>query len=160
MNIELLPAYNRKEELLPLYEEYAAYLVQKDPVFTKSLEQQNYDEELSHLEGKYGMPEGRIYVLHVDGKTAGCVGLRKSDETHGELKRLYLRKEFRGNKLGRFMTEQIIEDAKEAGYSYLRLDTLPPLETAIALYREMGFYETESYYDCLVPATIFMELKL
>ena len=51
-------------------------------------------------------------------------------------------------------------DAKEAGYRWLRLDTLPGLKTALALYHRMGFYEINAYYDCLVPKTIFLEIAL
>ena len=160
MRMELFPAYERKEELRPLYKEYAEMLVQCYPEFAPSLTQQNYDEELDHLYDKYGFPRGAIYVLHVDGKVAGCIGLKPFDDTHAEVKRLYVRPEFRGHDLGRLLVQQIIDDARDIGYQYLRLDTLPPLKTAIALYREMGFYDIDCYYDCLVPGTIFLEYKL
>ena len=159
-DVRLIPAFEKREELIPLYEEYANMLVKTDPVFTKSLEQQNYDEEIEHLEEKYGLPKGRIYLLYLDGSLAGCVGMKPSDETHAELKRLFVRPEFRGNNLGERMVRRIMDDAREEGYAFLRLDTLPGLKSALKLYRRLGFYEVDPYYDCLVPGTIFMEIAL
>ena len=159
-SVSLIPAFDRREELRPLYEEYAAMLLETDPVFKDSLEQQNYDEEIARLEEKYGLPKGRIYLLTVDGETAGCVGMKPSDDTHAELKRLYVRPAFRGQNLGEYMTRAIMDDARKEGYRFLRLDTLPGLKTALKLYRRLGFYEIGAYYDCLVPGTIFMEIEL
>ena len=96
----------------------------------------------------------------MDGSLAGCVGMKESDAEHAELKRLYVRPEYRGHRLGEKMVRKIMADAKEAGYQWLRLDTLPGLKTALALYRSMGFYEVDAYYDCLVPKTIFLEIEL
>lgn len=158
--IELHPAYDRREELIPLYEEYAKMLLTTDPVFAASLEQQNYDVEIAHLEEKYPPPKGILYLVYVDGKLAGCVGMKPSDEVSAELKRLYIRPKFRGQKLGEMLTRRIMDDARKAGYKKLRLDTLPGLKSALSLYRRMGFYETEAYYDCLVPNTVFMEIEL
>ena len=158
--VSLIPAFDRREELVPLYEEYADMLLRTDPVFADSLAQQNYDEEIAHLEEKYGLPKGRIYLLLVDGEIAGCVGMKPSDETHAELKRLFVRPGFRGQNLGEFLTRRIMDDARSEGYRYLRLDTLPGLKSALKLYRRLGFYEIGAYYDCLVPGTIFMEIEL
>jgi GNAT superfamily N-acetyltransferase len=162
MNVspDMIPAFEKREELIPLYKEYADMLVKTDPVFSKSLEQQNYDEEIARLEEKYGLPKGRIYLVYVDGSLAGCVGMKPSDETHAELKRLFVRPEFRGNNLGEQLVRRIMDDAREEGYDFLRLDTLPGLKSALMLYRRLGFYEVEPYYDCLVPGTIFMEIAL
>ncbi len=161
-SVKLIPAYENREELIPLYREYADMLVKTEPVFTKSLEQQNYDEEIAHLEEKYALPKGRIYLLYVDGSLAGCVGMKPSEpaDEYAELKRLFVRPEFRGRNLGEMLTRRIIDDAREAGYRVLRLDTLPGLKTALSLYRRLGFRETAPYYDCLVPGTIFMEMEL
>ena len=156
----LVPAFDRREELIPIYEEYAAMLLETDPIFSASLDQQNYDEEIAHLEEKYGLPKGRIYLLLADGKTAGCVGMKPIDETYAELKRLYVRPEFRGQNLGEVLTRRIMNDARSEGYRFLRLDTLPGLRSALKLYRRLGFYEIDAYYDCLVPDTIFMEIAL
>ena len=157
---ELIPAYEKREQLIPLYEEYADMLVKTDPVFSRSLEQQNYDEEIARLEEKYGLPKGRIYLVYADGSLAGCVGMKPSDETHAELKRLYVRPAFRGQGLGEKLTRRMMEKAREAGYRGMRLDTLPGLAAAVRLYRSLGFREISAYYDCLIPNTIFMEIDL
>ncbi len=159
-SVSLIPAFDRRNELIPLYEEYAAMLLETDPVFARSLAQQNYDEEILHLEEKYAPPKGQIYLVFVDGELAGCVGMKPSDDSHAELKRLYVRPAFRGRNLGETLTRRIMDDARKAGYRYLRLDTLPGLKSALKLYRRLGFRETDPYYDCLVPGTIFMEIEL
>lgn len=160
MEVTLLPAHELAEELEPLYREYGTMLVAGDPVFAASLAQQNFDEELDHLHDKYGLPQGRLYLLKVDGQAAGCIGLRRLDDDYCEMKRMYLRPEYRGRGLGEMMARQLIADAREIGYRYLRLDTLPFLTHAEALYRRLGFYDIPSYYDCVVPGTIFMEKAL
>lgn len=159
-SVSLIPAFDRRSELIPLYEEYGAMLLETDPVFARSLAQQNYDEEILHLEEKYGPPKGQIYLVLVDGELAGCVGMKPSDDSHAELKRLYVRPAFRGRNLGETLTRRIMDDARKAGYRYLRLDTLPGLKSALKLYRRLGFREIDPYYDCLVPGTIFMEIEL
>ena len=159
-SVSLIPAFDRRSELIPLYEEYGAMLLETDPVFARSLAQQNYDEEILNLEEKYGPPKGQIYLVFVDGELAGCVGMKPSDDSHAELKRLYVRPAFRGRNLGETLTRRIMDDARKAGYRYLRLDTLPGLKSALKLYRRLGFRETDPYYDCLVPGTIFMEIEL
>ena len=159
-SVSLIPAFDRRNELIPLYEEYAAMLLETDPVFARSLAQQNYDEEILHLEDKYAPPKGQIYLVFVDGELAGCVGMKPSDDSHAELKRLYVRPAFRGRNLGETLTRRIMDDARKAGYRCLRLDTLPGLKSALKLYRRLGFREIDPYYDCLVPGTIFMEIEL
>ena len=91
---------------------------------------------------------------------AGCVGMKPLDSEHAELKRLYVRPEYRGKKRGEYLTRRILADAKREGYQYVRLDTLPALTDALALYRRLGFYEIPAYYDCVIPGTIFMEYRL
>ena len=159
-SVSLIPAFDRRSELIPLYEEYGAMLLETDPVFARSLAQQNYDEEILHLEEKYAPPKGQIYLVFVDGELAGCVGMKPSDDSHAELKRLYVRPAFRGRNLGETLTRRIMDDARKAGYRYLRLDTLPGLKSALKLYRRLGFREIDPYDDCLVPGTIFMEIEL
>ena len=159
-SVSLIPAFDRRSELIPLYEEYGVMLLETDPVFARSLAQQNYDEEILHLEEKYAPPKGQIYLVFVDGELAGCVGMKPSDDSHAELKRLYVRPAFRGRNLGETLTRRIMDDARKAGYRYLRLDTLPGLKSALKLYRRLGFREIDPYYDCLVPGTIFMEIEL
>ena len=154
---EYVCALESRKELIPLYREYAQLLVQTDPVFVQSLEQQNYDEEIETLEKKYSPPGGQIYLVYVEGKLAGCVGMKPQSEQYAELKRLYVRPAFRGHGLGEKLTRRMMEEARAAGYRGMRLDTLPGLQNAVKLYRSLGFREIDAYYDCLVPNTIFME---
>ena len=158
--IRLISAMEHREQLIPLYEEYAELLLRTDPVFAASLAQQHYGEEIAQLEDKYAPPLGCIYLVYIGDDLAGCVGMKPSDEEHAELKRLYVRPEFRGRNLGELLVRRIMADAAKAGYRWLRLDTLPGLKTALKLYRRMGFYEIAPYYDCLVPGTVFMEIRL
>ena len=79
-----------------LFSEYTQMLVDNDPAFGEYLAIQNYEEELKHLREKYGMPEGRLYLAYCGGQLAGCIGLGKIDDVRCEMKRLYVRPEFRG----------------------------------------------------------------
>lgn len=160
MALELIPAYDRQDEVRELFTEYTNMLVELDPKFQESLDEQNYDEELEHLEEKYGLPGGRLYLAYWDGELAGCVGMKKLDGVTGELKRLYVRPAFRGQRLGRKLVERIIEDARSLGYIRLMLDTMPELVSARHMYENMGFHVTERYNNSPLDTTIFMEYRL
>ena len=160
MDIKIVPAYEQCEEIRILFSEYVNMLLTNDESFKKYLDLQNYDEEINHLESKYGMPDGRLYLVYCDGELAGCIGLRKIDNQNCEMKRLYVRPEFRGKKLGSILIEKIIGDAKEIGYSYMLLDTLPFLQSAIHIYKKFGFYEIESYNNSPMDTSIYMKLDL
>jgi carbonic anhydrase len=137
-----------------LFKEYEAWL-EVDLCF------QSFEKELAELPGKYAPPDGRLLLAIDDGKIAGCAALRKIDDGVCEIKRLFLRSEFRGQGLGRSLAKAIIQEAKEIRYERMRLDTLPPkMNDAIALYRSLGFKEIEAYYNNPVPGAKFMELDL
>src|SRR6266436_6297932 len=137
-----------------LFKEYEAWL-EVDLCF------QSFEKELAELPGKYAPPDGGLLLAVDDGKVAGCAALRKIGDGICEIKRLFLRSEFRGHGLGRKLAEEIIREAKQIGYERMRLDTLPPkMNDAIALYRSLGFKQIESYYDNPVPGAKFMELDL
>ncbi len=160
MKMEMVLAYNHKEEIGELFSEYTNMLVEGESSFQEYLDIQHYDEEVEHLEAKYGMPEGRLYVVYCDGEAAGCIGLRKIDEQNCEMKRLYVRPRFRGNKIGEKLVQKIIEDAKEIGYTAMLLDTLPFLQSALSIYEKAGFYRIDCYNDSPVGTSIFMKLDL
>ena len=153
----LIPAYGYREELRQLYAEYEQTLLEAEPNFGISLAQQNYEEEINELEKKYALPKGRFYLLRQGEKLAGCVGMKPIDRQCAELKRLYIRPAFRGRGLGEFLVCRILDDARDEGYSFLRLDTIPGLWKARKLYQKLGFYEIPAYYDCLIPGTVFLE---
>lgn len=121
---------------------------------------QGFEEELKSLPGKYSEPEGSIVLALVGEKPAGCAALRRITEQICEMKRLYVRDEFRGEGLGRELADRIIERAKELDYKYIRLDTLPTMERAQDMYRDMGFYEIEPYIFNPVEGTKYLEKKL
>ena len=160
MKIEIVLAYDHQQEIRELFSEYTSMLVAGDSSFQAYLDLQHFDDEVDHLEVKYGMPEGRLYVVYCDGQAAGCIGLRRIDEQNCEMKRLYVRPQFRGNKIGEKLVQKIIGDAKEIGYAAMLLDTLPFLESAIAVYEKAGFYNISCYNDSPVRTSIFMKLNL
>lgn len=162
MSFEIIPAYDRQDEVLALFKEYTDYLVENDEKFAEYLEIQNYDDEIRDLTVKYGKPYGSLYIAKVDGALAGCVAMKKheGEENTGELKRLYVRPEFRGKGYARKLSEKIVEDAKAAGYDALYLDTLPFLVAAQRLYGSMGFEVCEAYNEDPMGCSIFMRKEL
>ena len=142
------------ESARTLLEEYAAWL-QIDLCF------QSFDKELAGLPGQYAPPDGRLLLAIEDDQLVGCVALRKTGEGTCEMKRLFLRSQFRGKGLGRKLAETIIAEARQIGYERMRLDTLPGrMDQAIKLYRALGFHEIPAYYHNPVPDATFMELLL
>lgn len=160
MNIEIIPAYHRKEEIRTLFVEYTQLLTDEDAEFRDYLTIQHYDDELEHLEQKYHFPEGRLYMALCDGEIAGCAALRKLDKHRCEIKRLYVREKYRGNGIGSLLTDRLIRGARQIGYRHLLLDTFPFLERAVAMYQARGFREIEKYNDCPMASTIYMVLDL
>ena len=160
MKIEIKEGYNYQNEILNIFTEYTKMLCSNQDNFEEYLKIQNYDEEIKNLEKKYGRPHGRLYIVFCDEKPAGCIALRKLDNERCEMKRLYIKPEFRGNNLGNKLIEKIINDGKEIGYKYMLLDTLPFLKNAIYRYKQYGFYEIPRYNDSPSEDTIYMQLDL
>ncbi len=142
------------ENVRRLFREYEAWL-DVDLCF------QSFEEESKNLPGKYAAPTGRLFLAFNDEKPAGCIALRKLDDEICEMKRLFVRDNFRGAGLGRKLIERLIEEAKITGYKKMRLDTLPEkMPQAVALYRELGFRSIAAYYDSPHRETLFMEKTL
>jgi putative acetyltransferase len=122
---------------------------------------QNFDEELAALPGDYAPPEGRLLLAESEGQLAGCVALHKLDRDVCEMKRLYLRPQFRGQGLGRALAGRIIADARQIGYQRMRLDTVEPvMKDAVAMYRKLAFKEITPYRPNPIGGALYMELKL
>ncbi len=141
------------DEVRMLFEQYEAEL-DFDLCF------QHFQEELDGLPGAYAPPEGCLLLAEQEGRAAGCVALRKLEEGVCEMKRLYVWPAFRGRTIGRLLTEAVIGQARGLGYDALRLDTVPSMERARALYARLGFREIAPY--CLNPieGVIYMERDL
>ena len=154
-------AYDRIEDVRSLFSEYTDMLVSINPEFHLYLDIQHYDDEKENPSLKYALPDGRLYLdISDDGIARGCIALRKLSDGKGEVKRLYVRPEYRGKGIATALVERIVEDARNIGYKELYLDTLPELESAVRLYKSFGFEETGQYNDSPVDKTIFMKLSL
>src|SRR5712692_1269503 len=122
---------------------------------------QSFDKELAGLPGDYSPPGGRLLLGTYDGAPAGCVALHKLAPGICEMKRLFVRPQFRGKGLGRVLAERIIADARQIGYQQLRLDTVEPMmRTAVAMYRQLGFREIAPYRENPIEGALYMELQL
>lgn len=121
---------------------------------------QDFDEELVELPGEYVEPVGAILLAFDDCRPAGCVALRGITPEVCEMKRLYVREEFRTRGIGRKLAEAIISKARDMGYHLMKLDTVPTMNEAITLYRSLGFGVTERYRYNPIEGTLYMELKL
>src|SRR6266478_8018462 len=118
---------------------------------------QNFDKELAGLPGDYAPPEGRLLLVEHEGQLAGCVALHKSEPGICEMKRLYLRLQFRGSGLGRALADRIIAEARQIGYERMRLDTVEPvMKDAVAMYRKLGFKEVAPYRANPIGGAMYM----
>ena len=136
-----------------IFKEYAASL-------DFDLDFQDFREELNSLPGQYASPSGRLLIAMYENKPAGCIALRKLNRGVCEMKRLYVKPQLRGLGIGRALTESIIDEAKRIRYARMRLDTVPSMEKARALYVSLGFKEIRPYRYNPIEGTRFMELSL
>jgi DNA-binding MarR family transcriptional regulator/GNAT superfamily N-acetyltransferase len=140
-----------------LMREYAASL-------GADLGYQGFEKELAGLPGKYAPPSGALFLARVPSscgaEPAGCVALRELGSGDCEMKRLYVRPEYRGLGVGRALAERVVDEGRRLGYRRMRLDTLERLSDAIALYRSLGFEPTEPYCENPLPGAMFWEKKL
>lgn len=121
---------------------------------------QGFDRELETLPGAYGRPRGRLLLARVAGVPAACAALRPLGERDGEMKRLYVRPQFRGMGLGRALAEIVIDEARAIGYASVKLDTLPQMAEAQSLYAALGFRDIAPYNDNPIAGTRFLGFAL
>lgn len=141
------------DEVRQLFLEYAQSL-------KVNLAFQDIETEFKTLPGKYGPPDGVLILALFDGKAVGCAALRKIYGDTCEMKRLYVRDDYKGLGIGKRLIAMIIEEASRLNYHYIRLDTLPSMKKAQNLYISLGFYDIEPYTYNPIKGTRFMELKL
>jgi len=136
-----------------LFKEYTASL-------GFDLDFQNFKEELANLPGDYAPPGGRLLIALWREQLSGCVALRKLEDRICEMKRLYVKPQFRGKGIGRALAEAIIENAREIRYHSMRLDTISSMDGAKALYLSLGFKKIAPYRYNPIKGAAFMELVL
>ncbi len=117
---------------------------------------QGFEDEVAKLPGSYAP----LALLLVDEQPAGCVALRRFDETRVEFKRLYVRPQYRGQRLGHVLMDWVIAKARELGYREMVADTMPQMETALAMYDRAGFERTGPYGEKPTPGAVYLKLKL
>jgi GNAT superfamily N-acetyltransferase len=141
------------EDIRALFGEYSALVAE-------ALCFQNFDREVDSLPGEYALPGGVLLIARDADEAAGCVALRRLDGATSEIKRMYVREQYRGSGLGRRLALAVIEEARKRNCVRVVLDTLPKLVPAIALYRDLGFRETAPYLASPTPGAVCFELKL
>ena len=122
---------------------------------------QRFDEELKDPLKKYGEHAGALFLASWDSVPAGCIALtRMPDRDYCEMKRLYVRPEFRQYGIGKGLVDHLLRIAKAKGFHFMRLDTFKKLQSAIKLYEQYGFYYIDPYYHNPFPDVVFMEKHL
>ena len=121
---------------------------------------QNFEEELATLPGRYAPPFGALLLATEEGQAAGCIAVRPLEGSICEMKRLFVRPQFRSRGIGRLLADAIIVRAREIGYTHMRLDTLDWMKEAIALYRSLGFKEIPAYTNNPLRGAMFFELTI
>jgi putative acetyltransferase len=142
------------QQVRQVFREYEKYL-------GFELDFQSFEDELRSLPGVYSPPAGRLFMAVDNGsRPAGTVALKKIDDGICEMKRLYVRPEYRGHKLGLRLAELIIDEAREIGYKKMRLDSLKRLTEALSLYKKLGFIQTDPYVYNPLEDVVYMGLDL
>ncbi|MCK4656831.1 MAG: GNAT family N-acetyltransferase [candidate division Zixibacteria bacterium] len=132
-------------ESMPEVEEIRKLFLEYEKSLDIDLCFQDFEKELENLPGEYAAPSGRLILAFEDDAIAGCVALRKLSDGACEMKRLYVKPEFRGAGIGRRLAEAVLREARTIGYTKMYLDTLASMKEAGGLYQSLGFEETEPY---------------
>jgi putative acetyltransferase len=124
---------------------------------------QGFDQELASLPGHYALPSGSVLLAMKDREVAGCVALRRLGEPAArtaEMKRLYVRPQFQGQGIGRALALAILDKARKLEYKKMRLDTVPSMKAALAMYESLGFYPIAPYRENPIPGAAYLEIDL
>ena len=151
--MEIVEGYAYLKEIKGLILEYQQQL-------GRDLQFQSFEEELYHLEAKYGKGQGRLLACIMDGQVVGCVAYQRLSKERCEMKRLYVQSAYRQHHLGRQLVTSIMALAKADGFQEMVLDTILPLQAAIHLYQSVGFEQTVPYYDNPMEDVIYMKCIL
>ena len=151
--IEIVNGIDYIDEIKTLIIEYTKFL-------NRDLSFQNLEEELNDLKHKYTGNNGKVLVALVNGKVAGCVAYYKHNNNRCEMKRLFVKDEYKELSIGNQLVKEIVEQARIAGYKEMVLDTIEPLKAAIHLYKKYGFIECNAYYDNPMNDVIYMKKDL
>ena len=141
------------DQVKVLFREYAQWL-DVDLTF------QGFEEELATLPASYAAPAGALFIARIEGKLAGCVAIRAFDNTTCEMKRLFVRDQFKKQGVGRALSEAAIEEARHLGYKRIVLDTLAHMRPAIKLYTSLGFQPIAAYYDNPISDAVYLTRAL
>ncbi|RFS18737.1 GNAT family N-acetyltransferase [Chitinophaga silvatica] len=141
------------EQVKLLFREYANWL-------NVDLSFQQFEEEVATLPGVYVPPTGALFLAEVDGQLAGCVAIRPFDNTTAEMKRLFVREQFKGHGVGKALANAAIVESSRLGYKRIILDTLAHMKPAIELYTSLGFQPIAAYYDNPISDAVFLSLNL
>jgi carbonic anhydrase len=143
-------------EVRSLFEEYGSLLQARHGVACMG----DFGRELRELPGAYAPPEGRLLLAQVSGHAAGCVSFRRITAETCEMKRLYVRPEMRGRRIGHSLAVALFEEARHEGYQHMCLDTLPTMTEAVALYQALGFLSSAPYSANPTPGALYFRRAL
>jgi len=141
------------QDAVNLFNEYANSL-------NISLAFQNFSEELKNINSMYGSPTGSLLLAYENEVAIACAAYRKIEQGTCELKRMYIQPSHRGKGIGQKLLDLLCESAKQNGYTFMRLDTLDTMLSALSLYRKNGFYTIAAYYHNPNDGVVFMEKQL
>jgi len=153
MKVIIKEGFDSLEQIKALFLEYAEGL-------ECSLDFQDFEAEIEHLPYKYAKPEGNLFIAKIKGEAVGCVAYKNLGNGICEMKRMYVKPQYRRFGIGKKLAEICISKATKAGYDYMYLDTLESMVLAVNLYRQLGFEDIEPYYNNPLPNVIYMRKKL
>lgn len=121
---------------------------------------QDFEQEMATFPKQYSLPGGHLLVAQYENEIVGCVGLRNIGDNICEIKRMYVQPSYRDKGLGRELAEAVISEARGMGYTCMRLDTIPSMESAIHLYISLGFRDIAPYRLNPIDGARYLELRL